>query len=150
IAALGAKTGMADLETITNALAGAMVSGIKGVSGASDAMGQLNAIVGAGNMRMQDLVGAISTGILPAAQNFGLSLRDVGAALATLTDLGTPAQEAATRLRMTFSMMGAPSHEAAKQLATIGLTSTELGDKMRGPGGLVSALQTLQDHLHKS
>lgn len=146
VAAQGAKVGIADMEMVTNALAATMVSGIKGVSGAADAMGQLNAIIGAGNMRMQDMVGALSTGILPAAQNFGLSLRDVGAALATLTDLGTPAEEAATRLRMTFSMMGATVPAAAKELKTIGISATELGDIMRTQG-LVPALQDLETHL---
>jgi TP901 family phage tail tape measure protein len=146
-AAIGAKVGHADLEQTTNALGGILSTHIKGVKDAADAMGQLNAIVGAGNMRMSDLVGAISTGIMPAAATFGLTLKDVGAALATLTDLGTPAEEAATRLRMTFALMGAPSHAAQKNLKDIGINALDLSREMQKPDGLLRAVQMLQKHL---
>src|SRR5574340_888680 len=66
-------------------------------------------IVGSGNMRMQDLADSMGTGILGTAKTFGVSLQDVGAALATLTDAGVPAVDAATRLSHTFVMMGAPT-----------------------------------------
>ncbi len=149
IAAEGAKVGNADLESVSNALVASIVSGVGGIKDASQAMGVLNAIVGAGNMRMQDLTDAMSTGILPSARAFGLSIQDVGAALATMTDSGVPAQDAATRLRMTFSMLGAPTKAAAKELKSIGLTSTQLADDMRNKG-LSSALEDLKTHLEKA
>ncbi len=96
-----------------------MVTGIKGTENMSEAMGILDATIGQGNMRMDGLVAALGTGILPTAKAFGLSLKDVGAALATLTDNGMGADEAATRLRMTISLMGAPSKKAADALKTI-------------------------------
>lgn len=99
-AAKGAAVGHADLESVTNALVAAQKSGIQGVQNMNQAMGALNAIVGVGNMRMDDLASALSTGILPAARSVGLPLKDVGAALATMTDAGVPAQAAATRLRI--------------------------------------------------
>jgi hypothetical protein len=42
-------------------------------------------------------------------------MNDFGAALATITDNATPADEAATRLRMTVSLMSAPSHAARRR-----------------------------------
>jgi len=89
-AAKGAQIGHADLESVTNALIAANRSGIRGVGDMSAAMGQLNAIVGTGNMRMEDLSQSLSSGVLSSARGFGLSLRDVGSALATLTDAGVP------------------------------------------------------------
>lgn len=146
-AALGARVGLSDLEDTTNALTGTMVSGIGGVHGAADAMGQLNAIVGSGNMRMKDLVSALGTGILPVANNAGLRLRDVGASLATLTDMGMPATDAMTRLKMTLSTMAGPSVEAQKQLAKIGIGGDQLANDMRQPNGLIVALRDLRAHL---
>jgi TP901 family phage tail tape measure protein len=146
-AALGAKVGMADLEDTTNALAAANVSGIKGAQNMKTTMATLNAIVGVGNMRMGDLAQSMSSGILPAAKAFGVSLRSVGSALATMTDNGVPAADAATRLRMTFSLLGAPTSKAQTLLKTIGIGATDLATAMRKPGGLINAVQLLHDHL---
>ncbi len=145
----GAAVGQANLEDVTNALGGAISSGIKGTSNYSDAMARLNAIVGSGNMRMTDLTAALGTGILAAAKEAGLSITDVGAALATMTDNGIPAEVAATRLRMTFALMASPTHAAQKALEAIGLSQFQLADDMRNKG-LLPALQDLEDHLKSS
>jgi TP901 family phage tail tape measure protein len=149
IASEGAAVGQANLEEVTNALGGAISSGIKGTSNYSDAMATLNAIVGSGNMRMSDLTAALGTGILAAAKTAGMSIQDVGAALATMTDNGVPATDAATRLRMTFSLMAAPTKAAQTALEGIGLSQFALADDMRNKG-LLPALQDLEDHLKSS
>lgn len=146
VAEEGATVGGADLESVTNALAGATQSGIEGTQNLEEAMGTLNAIVGQGNLRMQDLVGALSTGILPVARSFGLGLNDVGAALDVLTAKGVPAEEAATRLRMTFSLMGAPTSRAEGELKKLGLTGLDVARTMRSRG-LIPALELLKGHL---
>ncbi len=149
-AAQGAKVGNANLEDVVNALVAADQSGIKGVKSMAGAMGTLNAIVGSGNMRMQDLVASLGSGIMAAGRTFGVSLQSVGAALATLTDEGVPAEEASTRLRMSLSLMGAPTSKAAKELKAVGLAQLDLANAMRSPGGLVSAVKLLRDHLQKA
>ena len=148
-AAEGAAVGHADLESVTNALVAAQKSGIKGMGNMTGAMGSLNAIVGAGNMRMEDLTASLSTGILPAAKTFGLSITDVGAALATMTRNGVPAVDAATRLRMTFSLLAAPTSKASGELKKIGLSSSDLANTMRSRG-LLAALTELKKHLDDS
>lgn len=148
-AAKGATIGNANLETVTQAMIAATASGIKGVSSMSDAMGTMNAIVGSGDMRMEAFAHSLGSGILSTAQTFGLSLTDVGAAMATLTDNAVPADDAATRLRMTFSMIGAPSQAAAKAMQAIGLNATTLADDMRKPNGLLVAMEDLKSHLNK-
>lgn len=145
-----AAVGGSNLEETTNALAGAWRTGIKGAQDFQQASATLNAVVGAGNMRMEDLVKSLGTGVLPAAKTFGLSLRDVGSALAVMTDESVPADVAATRLRMTFSLLGAPSQAAIKALQTIGLTSTSLASDMRQPNGLITAVGDLKKHLKDS
>jgi TP901 family phage tail tape measure protein len=150
VAAEGAKVGNADLESVTNALIASVNSGIKGTTDMTQAMGVLNAIVGSGNMRMQDLTDAFSTGILSSAKTFGISIQSVGAAIADMTNQGVPAIDAATRLRMTISLLGAPTSKAAKSFEAIGLASTDLANTMRGPGGIAAAVTQLADHMQKA
>src|SRR6202042_709642 len=49
-----------------------------------------------------------------------------------------------------LSLLAAPSAAASKQLATIGLTGLQLANAMRSPGGLVSAIALLKQHLDAS
>src|SRR6266536_3078903 len=121
-----AKVGNADLEQTTNAVAAAFVTQMKDAKSLNQIVGLLNATIGQGNMKMNDLTAAISTGILPVAKNFGLGLADVGGALAVMTDRGMHADEAATRLKMTMTMMEAPTAKASKALHSVGLSSTQL------------------------
>lgn len=148
-AAKGAAIGHADLESVTNALVAAQKSGIKGVQNMQGAMGTLNAIVGVGNMRMGDLAASLSTGILSSARGAGLSLKEIGAALATMTDAGVPAEAAATRLKMAFATMEAPTHAASKALETLGLSQTDLSHVMRTQG-MIPALELLKQRLAES
>jgi TP901 family phage tail tape measure protein len=165
-----ASIGHAKLEDTVNAVA-AVISTLPEYAGkAGDAVAILNGIVGTGNMRMDDLTAAIGTGVLPAAANFGLTLLDVGAAMATLTDEGMPAEQTATRLRMTFAMLGQQSGAAAKALEAIGLSAseanealshrqmlsdygihvTDLASDLRKPQGLLVALKDIKSHLEKA
>lgn len=145
-----AAMGLADLDTVTFAMSGTMSVHLKDIRDAADATNYLNQIVGMGDMRMQQLTAAIGTGVLPAFASAGLGMKDFGAALATLTDNSVPADEAATRLRMTVALMSAPTHVATVALNSIGLSATQLATDMRGPGGLLAAVEDLKTHLDKS
>jgi TP901 family phage tail tape measure protein len=142
-----AAVGGSNLEDTTNAIAAAWRSGISGAQNFGTAAATVNAIIGSGNMRMADFVSAMGTGVLSAATTFGVSLKQVGGALALMTDEGVPAVDAATRLKMSFSLLGAPSKAAAAQLKTIGLTGLQLANTMRGPTGLVGTIGLLKSHL---
>jgi TP901 family phage tail tape measure protein len=145
-----AAVGGADLESTTNALAGAWRTGIRGATNFGQAAATVNAIIGAGNMSMEDLTAALGTGILPTAKTFGLTFSQVGAALALFTDEGVDSASAATRLRMSISLLAAPSRAAEKQLKTIGLTGNMLGQAMRSKDGIIGAIKLLSLHLQKS
>lgn len=147
--ALGAKTGLADVEATTNALTAVAYSGIGGIKSMTQAMGALDAIVGVGNMRLADLVASFGTGILGTAKTFGIGLREVGAALAVLTDAGVQAQPAATRMQMMFTHMAAPVPGAIKVLKGLGLSQFQLAEDLRKPDGIFVALDDLRQHLIK-
>lgn len=150
IASEGAKIGGADLVDTTNALDAAIVSGIKGVQNYGQAMGVLNATVGAGDMTMQDLADALSTGVVTAAKTAGLGIKDVGAALAVFGDNNIRGSTAAQRLTRVIMLMQAPSSTAAAALKSIGIGQTQLASDMRKPDGLSAALTDLQAHLRAS
>jgi TP901 family phage tail tape measure protein len=145
-----AALGLADLDTVTFAMSGVMSVGMKDIRSAADATNYLNTIVGMGDMRMDKLAAAIGTGVLPSFKAAGLGMTDFGASLAVITDNSTNADEAATRLRMTVSMMAAPTGKAKEALASIGITSTQLAEDMRKPNGLLIAVMDLKTHLEQS
>lgn len=164
-----AAIGHSNLAETTYVLSSAMNAlGRRTIPEAKTTMAELNAIVGSGDMHMQDLVGAMSTGLPEAARTFHVSLQSVGAALAYMTDRGVPAQQAATRLRMSLSLMGAPTKQAAGILHDLGLSHTEvttrtkamdealeksgvrltdLSSDLRKPNGIYVALMDLKTHM---
>jgi TP901 family phage tail tape measure protein len=148
-AAKGARLGHSDLEATVNALVASQKSGIRGSQELGQAMGTLDAIVGAGNTRMEDLTKALASGVIPAAKHAGVDLQGLGAALATLTIHGTPAELAATRLRYSIALLSVQTPKAEKELRSIGLASGELGRKMASEG-LVPALELLSEKLKTS
>ena len=145
IAAEGAKVGNANLEDVTNALTAAIASGIPGVSELqARAMEKaLNAIVGAGDMKMQDLAEAFGSGLLATVKGFGLSLKDVGAALDVFGDNNIRGAHAATDLRMAVQALAVPAATGKAQLQSMGLSMTSLADTMR-QHGLLATLEELQ------
>jgi TP901 family phage tail tape measure protein len=157
----------ASAKETTDGLVGAMFSQIKGAQNAHDAMATLNAIVGAGKMQMQDLNGAMGTMFLSTAQQYGISLSDIGGALDVMVDRGASAESAATRLRMAVMLMATPSKQAAGVLkemglgakdaedqtssfalilAKTGITTTQLAEDMRTKG-LNGTLHELHDRM---
>ena len=146
-AAMGAQVSGASLTDTADAVSGALRTQLKDVRSASDGMSIMNGIVAQGKMHLTDLVGAMTTGILPSAKLAGLGFRDVGDALAAMTRQGIPAQAEATRLRLNLTQFEAPKAGALKALAAIGLGQFSLADDMRKPHGLIAALTDLRAHL---
>lgn len=143
-AAQGAKVGNADLGTTADAVTTIMKDyGIKAANSA-DAMNFLTAIVSNGKTRMQDLAGSMAA-ILPTSSAVGVSLNDVGGAMATMTGEGVPAANAATYLRQMLISLSSPAAAGAKSLNAIGLTSQQVSDDMKK--SLPDTLKLIMTHL---
>lgn len=141
-----AAVGHSDMEQTTYALVSAMKAGISGAQNLSQAIGTINATVGEGNMRMNDLTASFATGILPVAKAVGINLTEVGAALDLFTNRGKPAQQSATGLTRAFSQMEAPAKSAVKALADMGIGQKQLAEDLKS-GGLVKAVDDLRAHF---
>jgi len=148
-AAEGAAVGHANLTDVTNALDATIVAGVPGIRSFGQAMGELNAIVGSGDMTMQNLADAMGTGVMAVAKSYGQSITQVGAALAVFGDNNIRGAQAATELRMAWQAMQAPLTTAGPVLKSIGLSMTELGHTMTHQG-MSAAIQEFVDRLKAS
>lgn len=147
VAAEGAQVGNANLVDVTNALTAAVASGIPGVQNYAQAMGMLNAIVGSGDMTMQNLAEAFGSGMVAVVKGYGLSLTDVGAALAVFGDNNIRGAHAGTQLRMSVQALAVPAKAGITVLAQLGIGANQLAMDMQH-GGLLTALKDLQAHFH--
>lgn len=146
VAAEGAMVGNADLEQTTSALGAAWLAGIKGANGFKNTMAIMNATVGAGNMRMDELVTALGTGVLPTAKLAGLGIQDVMAALALLKDEGYGAYGAMAQFATALHFFTSPTKKASDAFKKLGLSQLDLADMMR-KRGMVPTLALLRDRL---
>jgi TP901 family phage tail tape measure protein len=149
VAAKGATTGHADLVDVTNALTAAVASGIPGVQNFGKAMGVLNATVGVGDMKMQDLANAFGSGMVATVKGFGLNINDVGAALAVFGDNNIRGSLAGNQLRMSVMALAHPVATAGDTLKRLGITTDTLGKDMQ-KGGLKLALEDLVGRMKKA
>src|ERR1039458_2706829 len=146
-AAIGANISGANFNDTANTLATTMKNFPDIVGGPDAAMAELNAIVGAGNLHLQDLNDNLGK-VVPIAKAFGLTLRDVGAGEDVMTSHGMNASQAETCLKMAITKMGgAPTSAMSDMLHKIGLSGTQLATDMRGPDGLGAAVTDLETHL---
>lgn len=148
ISAEGAKLGGADLVDVTNALDAAVVSGIHGVNNYSQAMGVLNATVGAGDMSMQDLADAF--GPLGAVlKGYNVTIQQAGAALAVFGDNNVRGAQAGTYLRMAVQALAVPVANGAAMLEQWGIKAGNLSQQLQH-GGLTEALDTLMRKMREN
>jgi TP901 family phage tail tape measure protein len=148
-AAKGARVGGANLVDVTNALTAAVAAQIPGVQNLDEAMGYLNATVGSGDMSMQDLANAMGTGAVAVVKGYGLSIKDVGAALAVFGDNNIRGAQAGTNLRMVVQSLAVPAKGGAKALEALGLSQDTLAKDMQH-GGLNAAITDLHTRLEKA
>ncbi|WP_367138841.1 MULTISPECIES: phage tail tape measure protein [Streptomyces] len=149
VAAKGATTGHANLVDVTNALTAAVASGIPGVQNMDQAMGVLNATVGVGDMKMQDLASAFGSGMVATVKGFGLNIADVGAALAVFGDNNIRGALAGNQLRMSVMALANPVKGSGDALTKLGLAQDTLAKDMQR-GGLKLALEDLVERMHKA
>src|SRR5581483_4898537 len=140
------KVGHADLTQTANVLTSVLMSGVGGINSTTDAVGQMNAIVGAGKMHLGDLEAAIATGILPTLRAAGISFTQYGAAIDVFTNAGVPAVDASARLRMSIGLMVTQSGPFTKAVESMGMAQNQLAKDMQS-GGLLKAIEDLHDHL---
>lgn len=146
-AAESSRESGAQLADTANALTTVLANyGNQGVT-AANATNILLGIVSNGKTTMQALASSIST-VLPAAAKYGVSLTDVGAALATMTAQNGDAASSTTYLRQLLTSLASPSAASQKALASIGLSAQQVSDDMKK--SLPDTLQLITDRINST
>lgn len=140
-AAQGAKTENADLTTVADAVTSAMTDYHLPASQAADVTSKLVAATGQGKTTFQDLAGAMAA-ILPKASAAGISLNEVLGDLASMTLHGISAQQASENMADAIAHLQAPTQAMSKELAALGINSTELSQNL-GTVGLTGTIQKI-------
>jgi hypothetical protein len=111
-------------------------------------VGLMNAIVGSGDIRAQDLISAFGRGGLAVAKVNNISGVDYGAAIDTLTKLGASGSAAGTSVTRALQLLFNPTSQGSKGYSMIGLDYNSLQEANKS-GGLAGALQLLEQHLRQ-
>lgn len=143
-----ATSGNSELEGTTYALVSAQKALNEGesLSGITKTAAQLNEIVAHGDIRLEELTAAMSTGLLPTAKALGLGVQDVGSALDIMTARGIPAQRAAYALNFTLQKLIPSTTKAEEAFSELGLGSEQLLNVAQKKG-LPWALGVLEEKL---
>jgi TP901 family phage tail tape measure protein len=143
-----ATTGNSNLEHTVFGTVGAMNALGKEGKNFTKIASIMNSTVGHGHMRMEELVGAISTGLVGAAKSFGVSWAGMNSAVAFFTRMGEPAQQVATRLRQTITHLATnATTKGAKALESIGISTEKMGQRIRKSGRIGPVIKELAEHL---
>jgi TP901 family phage tail tape measure protein len=117
---------------------------------AADATSYLVTATGNGNTTMRDLDTAMAK-VLPQAGAMGISVDSVVASLDEMTKHGVSSSQAAQNLTDTLKHMEAPTDVQARELAALGMTTSDLAKSM-DQSGLSGTLQMLtgkiEDNTH--
>lgn len=146
-AAQGAKAEQSDLTVVADAVTSVLVDYHLKAQDAANVTSKLVAATAAGKMSFQDLAGAMPA-ILPVASAAHVSLNDILGDLASMTVHGMSAQQAAENMTDTIRHMQAPTAMQAKELALLGLTTTQLADDMKNKG-LSGVLQEISGRIER-
>jgi TP901 family phage tail tape measure protein len=120
-----ADIGHANLTTTLKAVLAVLSTYGKTGTAVNTVMNVLNKTTGLGEMTFSQFATALGSGILPVAQQAGVSIQSLGASMATLTDLSIPASRAATYLRSALIQITMPSAAANTALEALGVGNAQ-------------------------
>lgn len=137
-AAQGAKAENAELATVGDAVTSVLQDYHLTAKDAADVTSKLVGATSAGKTTFEELAGSLSA-VLPAASAAHISLTDILAAEASMTVHGMSAEQASQNLADTIRHMQNPTQVQTKELAQLGVKSSDLAD-MLGTKGLTGTL----------
>lgn len=151
-AAEGAKTENADLNTVAHGLTATMNDYGPKVGDAATVMSKLVAATSDAGTTFEDFSGALHS-ILPTASAMNVPFEDITAALAEMTAHGMSADQAAQNLANSLRSLQKPSIDQTAYLAQIGISASDLSDKLstRGLTGTLNDIsQAIMDKMGPS
>lgn len=146
ISAKAAAAGLTETQVVADAVTSAMNAYGHANLSAKEASDVLVQTVTDGKAEFADVAGSIGQ-VVNAASAAGISFKEVGASMATLTSAGISADEAATVLKSTIVALEAPSDKVKTLLAQMGISADSVRQSIRDRG-LIATIQELGRRLH--
>lgn len=137
--AIAASAGLTDTGTATHALVSVLNSGITGFQGAQQASDLLFQTVNLGVLTFPELAASIGQ-VLTTAAKAGISLQEVGAAIALMTRSGSSASEATNDLLNLIAKLTNPSKEAEAEFRRLGISYGFSGLQAKGLAGVLAEI----------
>jgi len=143
-ASILAKGGVGTLEDAVNLLSGTLNTLHRPLGDASQISSQFFSAIEVGVFTMKELNAELPK-VLPLADQLGISLEEVLAAMAALTQQGLKPAQAATALRGTILGLIKPSEDLTKTFDELGFSSAEQLLQTEGFGGALKKLLATTD-----
>lgn len=137
--AIAATAGMTDTATSTKAVAAVLNAYHQGAGQAKNVSDTLFQTVNRGVITFEELASTVGDA-LPFASSLGVSLKEVGAATATMTKAGIGAPETMTRIKNVMVAMLKPGDGLKGAFKSLGFESGEALIKAKGFQGALDAL----------
>ena len=148
LSAKASAAGLGETKAIADAVTSAMNAYGSEVVSAASATNSLVGAVREGKAAADAIAGSLGT-IIPIAADMGVRFDQVTAAIATLTRLGSGAEETVTSLNSLLLGLKAPTQQAEDALNSMGLSSAELRRQIR-EGGLLDVLFQLKEKFDEN
>jgi TP901 family phage tail tape measure protein len=145
MSAKAGAAGLGETKDIARAVAGALNAYGTETLSAARATDIIVATARAGNFETSQFAASLGN-VLPFAKQAQGSMEDVGGAVALLTRTNGDAAKSITQVSSLFGSFVAPSRQAEKILASIGMTAGDVRDSI-GQKGLVTTLKDLDKAL---
>lgn len=150
----GARAEGADAKEVADALSSALrdyyphaKSAAEVTKASNDVMSKFIGITSAGKLTFQEMASALHS-VLPAAANAGISLQDIGGALAAMTVHGYSADQATQNLAHAIGHLQGMSDGQAKELWALGISAQQVKDDL-GKQGLTGTMQEIGDAIRR-
>lgn len=142
-----AMVGEANPEETAKTIAQIWYQRIKGAGDFNRIIKEVNATVGAGDLRLSQLIDALGTGVVASAKQAGLSMQDVNAAMAVFGDSTNNVSGWSAQFATALHYFTSPGEKATSAMERLGLAQFQLSSDLAKPHGLVVMLKDLRDHL---
>jgi hypothetical protein len=125
-------------------------AGLRGAQTPSQISATVNAAVGAGDVRMNDVIGMIGKGGIQAAQASHMSAADMLGWMDTMTHFGANPQNAGTLVAHAINLLQSGSKMSQEATQMGGIAPGQLAAEIADPKvGLIGAMTTLKNSFHK-
>ena len=138
--------GLGEIKSVANIGTGAVKVYGSEVLNAADATDQLVAGVREGKFDAAQLTPVLGR-VLPVARTMGVEFHEVVGAMAGMSRQSDNMEENATALIGLFTGLSKSTPAVEKALNSVGLTQTEVLEVMRGPNGLIRAVELLDTRV---